>query len=185
MTEADDRHSVTMAVANVAGTLLGVVGVAALVGWHAAVWGGGGVQAAARDFFGQPLVWIPAVLAGIVAHEFAHGLCWAVLSGNTFAVIRFGVQWQMLTPFAHCTVPIPARAYWIGAATPGLVTGVLPAVVGTLSGWGWLAAFGWFLTLAAGGDALVLLLLRGVGAREMVEDHPSRAGCVVRRDPTA
>jgi len=32
---------------------------------------------------------------------------------------------------------------------------------------------------AAGGDLLVLWVIRNVDARAMVQDHPSRAGCLV------
>jgi hypothetical protein len=40
-------------------------------------------------------------------------------------------------------------------------------------------AFGLLFTFAAGGDALVLWLLRGVAPHRLVEDHPTRAGCFV------
>lgn len=180
MSESDDRHSVPMSAANVYGTALGAVGVAALVAVHWAVWGRDETRIAARDFFGNPLVWIPVVAAALVVHEGLHGLFWGWLGGGGRESIRYGFQWKTMTPFAHCKVPIRAGAYRIGTAAPGLIVGVLPALAGTLAGWGWLAGFGWFMTLVAGGDALILVLIRGLDASRLVEDHPVRAGCVVR-----
>jgi hypothetical protein len=39
-------------------------------------------------------------------------------------------------------------------------------------------------TLAAGGDALILWLLRGVPAGRLVRDHPSKPGCLVLPERT-
>ena len=55
----------------------------------------------------------------------------------------------------------------------------LPFVVGTVLGSPSLALFGMIFVFAAGGDLLVLWLIRGVDARALVQDHPSRAGCIV------
>jgi hypothetical protein len=41
------------------------------------------------------------------------------------------------------------------------------------------------MTFCAGGDLLVLLLLRGVPANALVEDHPTRAGCRLVSDATS
>lgn len=182
MSESDDRYSVPMSAANIYGTALGAVGVAALVAVHWAVWGRDETRMAAREFFRNPLVWIPVAVAALVVHEGLHGLFWGWLGGGGRDSVRFGFQWKTMTPFAHCRVPIRAGAYRIGTAAPGLIVGVLPALAGTLAGWGWLAGFGWFMTLVAGGDALVLVLIRSLDGSRLVEDHPVRAGCVVRPD---
>jgi hypothetical protein len=72
-----------------------------------------------------------------------------------------------------------AGAYRFGAAVPGVVLGVLPALAGLATGGGALFLFGLLFTLAAGGDALILWLLRDVPAARLVSDHPTRAGCLV------
>jgi len=182
MSEPDDRYSTSMAAANVYGLVLGAIGVAALVAVHWAVWGWDETRMAARDFFDNPFVWIPAAAAALVVHEGLHGLFWGWLGGGGRSSIRYGFQWKTMTPFAHCKVPIQAGAYRIGTAAPGLIVGVLPALAGTFAGWGWLAGFGWFMTLVAGGDALVLVLIRSLEGSRLVEDHPVRAGCVVRTE---
>jgi hypothetical protein len=146
---------------------------------HYLVHGVGGFEAAAVGSCGQLWVFLPALAVGVVAHEAVHGLGWMVAGRVPFRAMRFG--FRSLTPFAHCTVPLPARAYRIGIAAPGVLVGLLPALLGTTLSVGGLAAFGWLLTGTAGGDLLVLWLLRGVPPGAMVEDHPTRAGCLVNR----
>ena len=65
---------------------------------------------------------------------------------------------------------------------PGLLLGIVPMVVGVVIGSGWLLFFGAISTLAAGGDMLILWLLRGVPGHRLVEDHPTNAGCFVLRE---
>ncbi|MFM8930375.1 MAG: DUF3267 domain-containing protein [Gemmataceae bacterium] len=123
------------------------------------------------------------VVAGIFVHEGIHALTWGYCGGFGLRSVRLGFQWKTTTPFAHSTVPISAWAYRLGAAMPGLMTGLLPSVAGTLAVMPGLAGYGWFMTFCAGGDVLVLLLLRGVPANALVEDHPTRAGCRVLQGP--
>lgn len=123
------------------------------------------------------------VAAGVVAHEALHGLSWAYFSGKPLDAIEYGFQVRTLTPYAHCKEPMEARSYRLGAAMPGLVLGVVPSLVGIASGNGWVMLFGLFFVFAASGDALILWLIRGVDARDLVQDHPTNAGCYVYDAP--
>ncbi len=122
-----------------------------------------------------------AFITGVLAHEALHAVAWKVAAGLPWSDMKLGFQWKTLTPFAHARVPMSARAYRIGAATPGVVLGVAPALIGLVTGNGGWILFGLLFTLAAGGDALILWLLRGVTPQRLVEDHPTRAGCYVER----
>lgn len=122
---------------------------------------------------------IPILLIGVPLHEIIHGLAWAYFGKKSPKCIRFGFQWRSLTPYAHCQVPIRAGAYRWGAGMPALLLGFLPYALGLIIGQGWFAAFGLLFILAAGGDLLVLWLIREVKREALVEDHPSRVGCVV------
>lgn len=124
-------------------------------------------------------VGIALVAFGVVAHEAIHGLSWAYFGGKPLSAIKFGFQLKTLTPYAHCKEPMRARAYRIGGAMPGLVMGIPPSLAGIATGSGWIMFFGLFFTFAAGGDALVLWLIRNVDAEAFVEDHPTNAGCYV------
>jgi hypothetical protein len=176
----DDRHATSFWRANVIGTALSTLAVLPLIAAHLLAWGTDSVWGARDEFHGAIWWWLAAFVVGLVVHEAVHGLCWAWLSGHSARVIRFGIHWRTCTPFAHCREPMPATAYRIGTALSGVLTGVLPAAVGTALALGGLAMFGWLMTLMAGGDLLVLLLLRGVAGSRLIKDHPTRAGCVVQ-----
>jgi hypothetical protein len=146
--------------------------------WYA-VWGLDGIA----TLFRSPDTGIILLLAlgvGVVVHEGLHALAWARAARLPLRAIRFGFDWKTITPYAHCTVPITARAYRIGAATPLLAIGVLPAIISLFNGDAALLAFSLFFIFAAGGDMLILWLIRDVHPDALVEDHPTRAGCLVR-----
>jgi hypothetical protein len=120
---------------------------------------------------------LPAILLGVPIHEGIHGLTWMWLGKVSRKHIKFGVKY--LTPYAHCEIPMSARAYRTGAMMPAAFLGLLPYSIGLLVGNGWLTVFGLVFLFAAGGDLLILWILRSVKADAMVEDHPSRVGCYV------
>ncbi len=126
--------------------------------------------------FGAPWSIFPALILGTVVHELLHGACFAFWGKTTFRVIKFGIKWKSLTPYAACKVPISARAYRIAAFTPGFTMGIVPAVVAIAIGNGWLLWFGTVFTAAAGGDFLALWMTRKVEWEQLVEDHPKRVG---------
>jgi hypothetical protein len=145
---------------------------------HGAVRGWDNLVTGLRLFTDLPRL-IPTLLVGVPLHELIHGLTWVAFSGKGMGNVKFGFQWKTLTPYAHMKAPVQANAYRWGALMPALVLGLLPYAMGLWRGDGWLAVFGIFYVFAAGGDLLVLWLLRGVDRRALVEDHPSRAGCYV------
>ncbi|MER2996982.1 DUF3267 domain-containing protein [Pontibacter populi] len=128
-------------------------------------------------FFYPLLLFIP----GAVVHELLHGLTWAVFCKKGLKSIKYGVHWQMLTPYCHCKEMLPLRAYILGGLMPGLVLGILPTIAGLVLGNIYLFAFGLLFTVAAGGDALILWMLRNAKKQDLVQDHPDLIGCIVYR----
>lgn len=120
-----------------------------------------------------------ALAVAVVLHEVIHGIVWIIAGRKKRQSIRFGVQWQTLTPYANCTEPMEIGAYRLGAMAPGILLGVLPAVAGIATGNAAAFILGAVMTLAAGGDALILWLIRNVPRGSQVQDHPARAGCYV------
>ena len=120
-----------------------------------------------------------AAVLGIVLHELIHGFSWAYFGKKSIETIKFGVYWKKLTPYAHCTEPMEVSAYRLGAMMPGLLLGVFPYLLGVIGGNVLIMFFGLLLTFIAGGDALILWLIRDVKPGQLVEDHPTRAGCYV------
>jgi hypothetical protein len=151
---------------------------ALMVAGHILVWG-------ARDFIDglnqllQLRSLIPVLVVGVPLHEFIHALSWALAGSLSFKDIDFGFDWKGLAPYAHAKKPMKAGAYRIGAAMPALVMGALPWLVGMVTGWGWFTLFGIVYVITAGGDLVVLWLIRMVDREALVEDHPTRAGCYV------
>jgi hypothetical protein len=164
-------------------TPISVIGLALVWAPHYLAWG----ENALRSLFRATGGWAfgPAILGGIVLHEALHAAVWALGGRLRPGEIRFGFQWRVLMPYAHPRRPIPARAYAIGAAAPGIVLGLLPGALGVATGHGALAGWGAIFTAAAAGDALVLWTLRDVPATARVRDHPTRVGCEVVGDPDA
>ena len=126
---------------------------------------------------------IPLLLLGIVVHEALHAAGWRLFAGVPWRDITFGIHWKALMPYAHCRVPVPARAYRWAGALPGLLTGLLPVLLALIFGWGGLLILGAILLSSAAGDALIIWALRGVPANARVVDHPSLPGSLVLKEP--
>lgn len=116
-------------------------------------------------------------LIGTATHELIHAVCWAWLDLIPWRNIHFGFKWTTLTPFVHCSDPIEVTNYRWGVAMPAIILGFLPYLVALLFQVGWLLGFGLLFTLAAGGDILILWLLRNIKAGILVQDHPDLVGC--------
>jgi hypothetical protein len=170
--------SVSMVKANVLAVLLTSPLLVALATVFAARWGWSLVGHGLFEFVNYRVA-VPAAVLGILAHEVIHAVSWALASRRRLSDVAVGVQWRSITPYAHPRDPMAARPYRIGAVMPGLVLGVLPAVAAIILGWPTLLVFGLVFTMAAGGDLLVLWLIRGVAPSQLVQDHPTRAGCMV------
>jgi hypothetical protein len=118
---------------------------------------------------------------GIAVHELIHGITWAIFAKNGFRSMKFGVIWKMLTPYCHCKEPLKVREYIIGAIAPAIVLGILPAIVAIFNGNIGLLIFGMFFTMAACGDFLIINLIRKENSNDLVQDHPTEAGCYIYR----
>jgi hypothetical protein len=178
MPEPTRNHSVSMGKANV----LAIAIMAPLAAAYAAVfiarWGWPLLNRGISDFFDLRVA-VPVLIVGVFVHEVIHALAWSFASGRPLRAIAMGFQLRSLSPYAHPRDPMRVHDYRIGAVMPGLVLGIFPAVAAIVFGWPWLLIFGILFTIAAGGDALVLWLIRGVPGDKSVSDHPTRAGCVV------
>ncbi|HJR82118.1 MAG TPA: DUF3267 domain-containing protein [Anaerolineales bacterium] len=125
------------------------------------------------------LVLIAALVLGVVTHELIHGITWVIFGRKPFSAVKFGFQWKTFTPYAHLKEPVEVNAYRLGAFMPGFLLGILPYILSLVLGSGDLFWFSLIHTSAAGGDWLILWLIRNVKAGMQVEDHPTNAGCYV------
>jgi hypothetical protein len=176
--DGSEERTASMVQANVAAIVGVLPGLTALAAGYGMAWGWGALGDGFNDLIEPFWRFFLLFVVGVVVHEALHGIAWR-LAGAAPGSVRFGFQWKTLTPYAHSTAAMSARAYRIGAVTPGLVLGLAPALVGLAVGAGAAFWFGMLFTLAAGGDALILWLLRGVPGDRRVKDHPSKPGCLL------
>ena len=170
--------SVSMAKANLYGLMvLPLVVLQSIL--YLGVWGSERFLEGIVIVSGKLMYFILILIIGIIIHELMHGVSWSYFGKKPLNAIKFGFQLKALTPYAHCKEPLEVRAYRRGALMPGFVLGILPSVIGIITGNGWIMTFGLLFTLASGGDLLILWLIRKVKAGEFVQDHPTRAGCYV------
>lgn len=87
----------------------------------------------------------------------------------------------MLTPYCHCREALKVKHYIFGALLPAILLGILPATLAILTGYLPLLLAGIFFSMAAGGDVMIVRLLRHEQKDDLVLDHPSEAGCEIYR----
>ena len=119
------------------------------------------------------------LLFGIFIHELIHMFAWAFFAKKSLRAFKLGFQLKTLTPYAHCKEPMDIRPYRIGSFAPGLLLGILPWIVSLFTGDILLFFYGLLYTIAAGGDFLILWIIRNVKPNTLVEDHPTNAGCYI------
>ncbi len=130
----------------------------------------------------KAFLFLAFMVVGIVLHELIHGITWATFAKRGFKSIKYGVLWKMATPYCHCKEPLKVKHYLIGGIMPAILLGVFPSILALFIGNIGLLIFGMFFTLAAGGDFLILNLLRKENMNSFVQDHPSEAGCFIYRE---
>ncbi len=126
-------------------------------------------------------IYFGVAMLGIVAHELIHGLTWLPFTKHGFKSIKFGILWKMLTPYCHCKEAMKVKHYILGAITPAIFLGFIPALVAIAIGNTGLLVFGMFFIMAGGGDFMIIHLLRNENKNDLVQDHPSEAGCYIYR----
>ena len=132
--------------------------------------------------FSNYLLFMIAFLVLIVVHELIHGVSWAIFSEHHFKDIEFGFMWKYLTPYCTCSVPLSKGQYIFGALMPMVLLGIVPMIVGILTGWFLWLLIGIIMTDAAAGDIMIVwnILNYKTTAQEYVYvDHPTQAGGVI------
>jgi hypothetical protein len=169
--------SVSMLAANFYSLAFAVPLAAIFILLHFGVWGINALTLTRDEIAQRLILFILLVLLGLFLHELIHGLAWAYFGKKSLKTIHYGFNWKVLSPFAHCREPLPVWVYRLGAVLPGIILGLIPALIGIITGFSWIFLYGLIFTVAAGGDLVILWLLRHENSREWVLDHESRAGC--------
>jgi hypothetical protein len=175
--------TVSALAANLYALVTGLLPALLLPALYTLIWGSEQLRQGLDGLFsfdsGQMTALILIFIPGIVVHELLHALGWMRFGQVDRSAIKLGFQWKALAPYAHCKVPLPASAYRTGAFLPGLLMGIVPGLLGVFFGNFFLVAVGFLFTFTAGGDFLVLWLLRAVPPQTLVQDHPGKVGSYV------
>lgn len=124
------------------------------------------------------ILFIAALLLGVVLHEGIHGLTWGIVNRD-FRPISFGVIWKFLTPYCHYSKPMSRNNYIWGAIMPFLLLGILPAVLSLFTGNVLLLVLGIIFISGAAVDLWMTWLILKEDPKATVLDHPSEAGFFV------
>lgn len=127
------------------------------------------------------VVLIAVMVLGIILHELIHGVFWAVFAKKGWKSIQFGLIKEHFTPYCHCTEPLKVKHYVVGGLMPLIILGIIPGVWAWFNGNIYLLLFGFFFTVSAIGDVLVINMLRKFPKNSYVQDHPNEAGFYVYR----
>ncbi|MDV3352023.1 DUF3267 domain-containing protein [Leptolyngbyaceae cyanobacterium CCMR0082] len=171
--------SVSMSQGNNYAVIAALPPIIILSGIYIWIWGWQQFFIGISIFLRHPLLCLIGIVAGTILHESIHGLTWKFFGNKPSSAIKYGVKWKALAPYAHCKEPMDVRAYKLGVAMPGVLLGLVPAILGILTSNSLFLTFGLLFTMAAGGDIVILWLLREVETGMYVEDHPTRIGCYV------
>lgn len=129
------------------------------------------------------LLWVLlSIPFGIVLHELSHGFVWAMFAERGFHSIRFGIMWQYLTPYCHCSEPLKVWQYMAGGLAPLIIMAILPGIYALITGNSFLMFFAIFFTWAAGGDIQTVWMLRKLKMNQRVTDHPVDLGFILVDD---
>jgi hypothetical protein len=146
----------------------------------ATIWGAGKFFAAWRLFFSDYVTLAFSIIGGMVAHEACPALIWGLFAQKRLSSIHFGFAWRQLAPFVHCSEYLPLQAYRWGVLAPGILLGVVPALLSLFTGGAWLHVISMFMTAGAAGDFYCAHKLTGTPKNAMILDHPEHLGFFIR-----
>ena len=117
-----------------------------------------------------------AIIILVPFHEGLHALGWRWFGGASWSDIKFGVMWQVLTPYCHCRAPLPVSAYMKGGLLPFWVTGSLSLAAVLLYPADLVGVFAGFTIAACFGDFWVAIKLKKFDRTYLVLDSPTQIG---------
>lgn len=129
-------------------------------------------------YLALPYFILAFVLGGFL-HEILHALGFLIFGKLKISQVKIGIIWKFITPFAHCKIPLKASIYRIALLLPAIILGIIPSIIALIIGKSWLLIYGTLFTVLAGGDFLILWIMRNVKSNELVEDHPQHCGCYI------
>ena len=128
------------------------------------------------------LLFIGGLLLLTVLHELVHGVTWSFFAENGMKDMEFGILRDSLTPYCTCLRPLKKAGYITGALMPLVLTGIVPTVIGILTGSFLLVLIGSVMITSAAGDILIVFTLlkhKSDSQDQIICDLPVQAGCML------
>jgi hypothetical protein len=131
-----------------------------------------------RPFGGsQAVVLLVCLIILFPVHEMIHAIGLSFFARISWSKIKFGFMWSALTPYCHCTVPIPIEAYRRMGLLPLWVTGAASVIALLIIPSDGLGVFAGVAIGGCVGDVWIVLKLRHFAGDLLVQDSPSDIGC--------
>lgn len=175
-----EERTISLTVANILSFVLLVVCFGTTAVGYYLVWG-------ALDYPNPDSLW-PFLLAmcllvgGVVVHELIHGFFWGLYAPRRFRDISFGMMWEQLAPYCHCSSPLSRNPYLIGALAPLVILGISPWLAGFVFQSFVTALYGALFLVAAIGDIMVAAKVIKEKPDSLLLDHPTKAGYLVKHE---
>jgi hypothetical protein len=138
-----------------------------------------GAPESAMSFFIDIVMLLLAYLVGVVVHEALHVVGMLIFGRVSLRSVEWGHRISEGVVYVHTTEPMSARAYRGVLLLPGILTGIVPVLLGWWTGSMWLTVFGWLMTTSAVGDLAILRLIRDLRPDVPLQDHPHKVGVLV------
>ena len=124
-----------------------------------------------------------AFFISIPLHEAIHGFTFAAFCQNGLKSIHYGILWNSLTPYCHCSEPLKFKHYITGGLMPFLILGLGISSLAIILGNDLIFSIGLLNILAAGGDLLIAVYLLKY-RDSVIIDHPTDIGfaAYIRKD---
>ena len=116
-----------------------------------------------------------AFFISIPVHEAIHGFTFAAFCQNGLKSIHYGILWNSLTPYCHCSEPLKFKHYITGGLMPFLILGLGITSLAIILGNDLVLSIGLLNILAAGGDLLIAVYLLKYRDAVII-DHPTDIG---------
>lgn len=173
----ENKKTISVLNASILGLILGALLVALLALPFCMLYGLKSIEQIIQFFKFQ--IFVPSLVIGILIHEAIHGITWYIAGRTNFKDIQFGFKLKLLTPYAHCKVPINIKAYRLGVLMPFLIMGILPYIYSIITENHLLLGFSLFFSFGAIGDLIILWITKSILSDKNVQDHPSEGGVII------
>ena len=139
-----------------------------------------GLDALLKITLAKYIIFFITLIASIFVHEGLHALGWIIATPGIAKNIKFDFIARTFTPCCYTYTPMKFRAFMVGTFMPFLVLGLIPTILGIITGEVFFLAFGLTNIGCAGGDLLYAITLRHTkpDADIVLVDHPTQFGYV-------